>query len=395
MLPSLLLALLPVVLAVPTAQRAEPAPLHAAKDSSAAIPGKYIVKYKSGVSVSDGRLSIMAESADYVYSDVMRGFAGSLEESAVEELRNHPDVEYIEQDSTVRLSAFTTQPRAPWGLARISRRQSNGSTGYTYDRSAGAGTCVYVLDTGIDEYHEDFDGRAKQIKSFIAGEHSDGHGHGTHCAGTVASTTYGVAKKASVYGIKVLSNYGVGSTSAVLAGMDYVVADARGRACPKGVFASMSLGGGYSLAMNDGAAKLVASGVFLAVAAGNDNSDAAESSPASEETVCTVGASTKDDVRAIFSNYGSVVDIFAPGVNIVSLAPGDSTAIMSGTSMATPHIAGLAAYIAGLEGGSAAELCNRLQALASPNLLKEVPKDTTNLLAFNGSPSTKIRDSED
>ncbi|KAM3466687.1 hypothetical protein NHJ6243_000742 [Beauveria neobassiana] len=392
MLPSLLLALLPIVLAAPTVQRAEPAPLHAAKDSSAAIPGKYIVKYKAG---SKPDASIMAESADYVYSDVMHGFAGSLDEAAVQELRSHPDVEYIEQDSVVSLSAFTTQPNPPWGLARISRRKNNDSssttttttTGYRYDRSAGAGTCVYVLDTGIDDSHPDFDGRAKQVKSFFPDQHRDGHGHGTHCAGTIASTTYGVAKKASVYGIKVLSDYGSGTWSGIIAGMDYVVTDSRGRSCPKGVFASMSLGGGYSLAVNDGAAELVASGVFVAVAAGNENSDAAFVSPASEETVCTVGATDAKDVRASFSNYGSIVDIYAPGVGIVSLVPGGGVRSMSGTSMATPHIAGLAAYISALEGGIASELCSRLQALASPGIVTGLPGVTTNLLAFNGNPS--------
>ncbi|KAF1739461.1 Cuticle-degrading protease [Beauveria bassiana] len=361
MLPSLLLALLPIVLAAPTVQRAEPAPLHAAKDSSAAIPGKYIVKYKAG---SKPDASIMAESADYIYSDVMHGFAGSLDEAAVQELRSHPDVEYIEQDSVVSLSAFTTQPNPPWGLARISRRKNNDSsstttttTGYRYDRSAGAGTCVYVLDTGIDDSHPDFDGRAKQVKSFFPDQHRDGHGHGTHCAGTIASTTYGVAKKASVYGIKVLSDYGSGTWSGIIAGMDYVVTDSRGRSCPRGVFASMSLGGGYSLAVNDGAAELVASGVFVAVAAGNENSDAAFVSPASEETVCTVGATDAKDRS------------------------------MSGTSMATPHIAGLAAYISALEGGIASELCSRLQALASPGIVTGLPGVSTGLLAFNGNPS--------
>ncbi|OAA48990.1 proteinase T precursor [Beauveria brongniartii RCEF 3172] len=385
MLLSILLGLLPMVLAAPTVQRAEPAPLHAAKDSSAAIPGKYIVKYKAG---SKPDATIMTESADYVYSDVMRGFAGSLDDSALQELRSHPDVEYIEQDSVVSLSAFTTQPNPPWGVARLSRRKNNGTTtGYTYDRSAGAGTCVYVLDTGVDDRHPDFGGRAKQIKSFIAKEHGDGHGHGTHCAGTIASTTYGVAKKAHVYGIKVLGNFGSGTWSGIIAGMDYVVTDSRGRKCPNGVFASMSFGGGYSLAVNDGAAKLVASGVFAAVAAGNENSDASFVSPASEETVCTVGASDAMDVRASFSNYGSVVDIFAPGVSVLSLAPGGGTRIMSGTSMATPHIAGLAAYISALEGGSASELCSRLQALATPDLITGLPGITTNLLAFNGNPS--------
>ncbi|KAM3562725.1 hypothetical protein ARSEF4850_002653 [Beauveria asiatica] len=383
MLPSLLLTLLPVVLAAPKVQRAEPAPLHAATDSSAAIPGKYIVKYKAG---SKPDATIMSESADFWYKDVMHGFAGSLDESALQELRNHPDVEYIEQDSVVSLSAFTTQPNPPWGLARVSRRRTNGSTHYTYDRSAGEGTCVYVLDTGVDEDHYDLFDRAKQVKSFIPHQHVDGHGHGTHCAGTIASTTFGVAKKALIYGVKVLGDGGFGSWSGIIAGMDFVAADSRKRACPKGVFASMSLGGGNSAAVNEAASQLVIKGIFVAVAAGNDNVDAALVSPASEETVCTVGASDAKDVRASFSNHGSVVDIFAPGVGILSLAPKGRTQIMSGTSMAAPHIAGLAAYLSALEGGKPSELCSRIQALASPKLTG-IPEGTTNLIAFNGNPT--------
>ncbi len=233
-------------------------------------------------------------------------------------------VEYIEQDSIISLSGYTTQQNAVWGLTRISHKR-NGASGYTYDTSAGAGTCVYVLDTGVDASHPDFGGRAKQIKSFISGQNSDGHGHGTHCSGTIGSTTYGVAKKTNVYGVKVLDNQGSGAYSGIIAGMDYVVSDSRNRQCPKGVFASMSLGGGYSAAINDAAAKLVSNGVFLAVAAGNENQDANNVSPASERSACTVGASTAQDARASFSNYGSVVDIFAPGANILSLAPGGGT----------------------------------------------------------------------
>lgn len=222
------------------------------------------------------------------------------------------------------LSGYTTQQNAVWGITRISHKQ-NGGSGYTYDTSAGAGTCVYVLDTGVDDRHSDFGGRAHQIKSFVSGQTTDGHGHGTHCAGTIGSNTYGVAKKTSVYGVKVLDNTGSGAYSGIIAGMDFVVSDASGRSCPRGVFASMSLGGGYSAAINDAAANLVSNGVFLAVAAGNDGTDAGNTSPASETSACTVGATTSSDSRASFSNYGSVVDIFAPGANIMSLAPGGGT----------------------------------------------------------------------
>jgi subtilisin family serine protease len=163
------------------------------------------------------------------------------------------------------------------------------------------------------------------LKSFIDGEDSDGHGHGTHVSGTIGSRSYGVAKKTSIYGIKVLSNEGYGEYSGILAGMEFAVQDSRERSCPKGVVANMSLGGGYSASLNQAAASMIQSGVFLAVAAGNDASDAANTSPASEPTVCTVGATDSSDNLSSFSNYGSVVDILAPGSDILSTWPGGGT----------------------------------------------------------------------
>lgn len=163
------------------------------------------------------------------------------------------------------------------------------------------------------------------IRSFIPGESTDGNGHGTHCAGTIGSRTYGVAKKTKLYGVKVLSNQGSGATSGIIAGMDFAVQDSRKRSCPKGVTANMSLGGGFSAAINNAAASMIRSGVFLAVAAGNSNADAAGFSPASEPSVCTVGATTSSDGRASYSNYGEVVDIFAPGSDILSTWIGGRT----------------------------------------------------------------------
>lgn len=172
---------------------------------------------------------------------------------------------------------------------------------------------------------QDFEGRAKQIKSFISGENTDGHGHGTHCAGTVGSKTYGVAKKATIYGVKVLANNGTGPNSGVVSGMDFVAGDFKSRGCTKGTVASMSLGGGKSQSTNDAAAKLQKAGVFVAVAAGNSNKDASDFSPASEPSVCTVGGTAIDDNRYNNSNYGKLVDILAPAVNVLSTWIGKST----------------------------------------------------------------------
>lgn len=163
------------------------------------------------------------------------------------------------------------------------------------------------------------------VGNFVDNDNTDGNGHGTHCAGTIGGTKYGVAKKTKLYGVKVLNAAGSGSYSGIISGMDFVATDSASRSCPNGVVVNMSLGGGYSAALNSAAASMVSNGIFLAVAAGNDNDDAANYSPASAPTACTVGATTSTDARSSFSNYGSLVDIFAPGSNIVSTVPGGGT----------------------------------------------------------------------
>ncbi|KAK2592734.1 Cuticle-degrading protease [Conoideocrella luteorostrata] len=383
----LLLQLLPLALAAPAVQRSEPAPVLSPR--GAVIEDKYIVKYKKSFSIAsaDDSLTALHAGADRVYKHLFQGFAGTLSQSSVEQLRHHPDVEYIEKDAIFTINAFVDQSGAPWGLSRISHRQRGADT-YSYDDSAGEGTCAYVIDTGVEDTHPEFEGRAQLIRSFIDGEDADGNGHGTHVSGTIGSRSYGVAKKTQIYGVKVLSDQGSGSTSGIIAGMDFAIEDSKQRSCPKGVVANMSLGGGRSQSLNDAAAQMIQSGVFLAVAAGNDHRDASGFSPASEPTVCTVGSTDSSDSLSSFSNYGQVVDILAPGSNILSTWLGGGTNTISGTSMATPHIVGLAAYIAGLEGFPGAQaLCERLQNLATRNAISNVPGGTVNLLGFNGNPS--------
>ncbi|KHN93746.1 subtilisin-like protease PR1I [Metarhizium album ARSEF 1941] len=381
-----LFTLLPLAIAAP-AKRAAPAPLLVPRGD--AIPDRYIVKYMDSVAISsaDSILQAHHAEAERVFSHIFNGFAGPLNETAVEQLRNHPDVEYLEKDAMVKISAFAEQPGGPWGLSRISHRRG-GRDGYAYDEGAGEGTCAYVIDTGVDDTHPEFEGRAQLIKSFIEDERSDGNGHGTHVSGTIGSRSFGVAKKTSIYGVKVLSDSGQGAYSGILAGMDFAVHDSRRRSCPKGVVANMSLGGGRSAAVNHAAANMIQSGVFLAVAAGNDAADASNTSPASEPSVCTVGATDISDGLSSFSNYGNVVDILAPGSNILSTWPAGRTNTISGTSMATPHIVGLGAYLASLEGYPGPQaLCERIRALATRDAISGVPGGTVNLLAFNGNPS--------
>lgn len=382
---STLLALVPLAAAAPYnthAKREHPAPVVVPRGGQQ-IDGKYIVRMKKdavNAAVSSAISSIKAE-ADFEYAKSFRGFAATLDADELELLKQDPNVDYIEQDSIITIDA--TQEDAPWGLARISSQEPGGTT-YTYDESAGAGTCAYILDTGIDVEHPEFEGRATFAKNFAGGSDGDAQGHGTHCAGTVGSKTYGVAKKTNLFAVKVLNDQGSGSTSGIVAGMEYTIEDSAARECPNGVVVNMSLGGGFTQALNDAAAAIVDAGLFLAVAAGNDASDAANSSPASEPKACTVGASDSADAIADFSNFGKVVDVFAPGVDVLSTVPGGETDELSGTSMASPHVAGLAAYLLGM-GQKAEGLCEYMAESGIKGAISGVPNGTVNVLVNNGA----------
>lgn len=378
---STLLALLPLAMAAPS-KRASPAPLVAPRGVQL-VEGKFIVKMKSDshIAAVDSAIASIQADADYTYSDAFNGFAASLTPEEIQTLQSDPNVDYIEQDAIVTITA--SQQNADWGLARLSSKKA-GSTTYTYDDSAGAGTCAYVVDTGIDVQHPEFEGRAKWLKNFSGdGKDSDGQGHGTHVSGTIGGKTYGVAKKTKLFAVKVLDSSGRGTNSGVIAGMDFVTKDAASQDCPKGVVVNMSLGGGKSAAVNKAAAGITGAGLFLAVAAGNDGADASNSSPASEPSACTVGATEKDDTLASYSNYGSIVDVLAPGTNIKSSWPGGKTNTISGTSMASPHVAGIGAYYLGL-GKKVDGLCDTIAKAALKDVITGVPKGTANLLINNG-----------
>jgi oryzin len=213
-------------------------------------------------------------------------------------------------------------------------------------------------------------------------KNTDGNGHGTHCAGTIGSSTYGVAKSVSLVAVKVLGSDGSGTNSGVISGIQWVAQNAGAKSV-----LSMSLGGSYSSAVNSAVRSCVSNGVTVVVAAGNDNRDASNYSPASEATAITVAAIDINDNRASFSNYGSLIDVFAPGVNILSTWIGSSTATntISGTSMACPHVAGLAAYLIGLEGLSTpAAVQNRMKALATSGKVINAAS-ANNLIAYNGN----------
>ena len=380
-----LLSLIPLAAAAPhmTAKRDSPAPVLIPRGGNH-IDGKYIVRMKKdvvGTAAVTSAISSIKADADYEYKTGFSGFAATLEAAELESLRNNPSVDYIEQDAIVTIQA--TQENAPWGLARISSN-APGSTTYTYDDQAGEGTCSYVLDTGVDIEHPEFEGRAEWLENFADDSPADGQGHGTHVAGTIGGKTYGVSKKTSIFAVKVLGDDGSGTTSGIVKGMEFVSEDSATRDCPNGSVANMSLGGGFSQALNDAAAAMVEAGVFVAVAAGNEAANAGQSSPASEPSVCTVGATDENDNLADFSNFGKVVDVLAPGVNIISSVPNGGTEALDGTSMASPHVAGLAAYL--LASGQKADgLCDFIASSGLSGLISGVPNGTANVLINNGS----------
>jgi subtilisin family serine protease len=321
------------------------APLKLA-DPALRITGSYIIKLKDGAG-SRAVTALAGVAARHEYS-IINGFAADLTPAQLAAVRASPLVEYVEEDAKVQATA--TQTGATWGIDRIDQAALPLSGSYTYT-STGAGVTAYIIDTGILTGHSQFGGRAAVAYDALGGNGQDCNGHGTHVAGTVGGSTYGVAKGVSLRAVRVLDCTGSGSNSGVIAGMDWV----RVNHVAKSV-ANMSLGGGYSATVNTAATNLVNSGVFLAVASGNGNTDACNSSPASASGTITVNASTSTDARATYSNYGGCTDLYAPGTNITSSWYSSTTATntISGTSMASPHVAGVGALYKATYGDAAA-----------------------------------------
>ncbi|KAI9158947.1 Cuticle-degrading protease-like protein [Paramyrothecium foliicola] len=377
------LTLASLAAAAPALKRAEPAAL--LKPQGEVVPNKYIVRMSDA---SDVSIAATTYQASHTYnSRGFKGFASELDDEALEAVRNDPSVEYVEHDQVVNALEYLSQENAPWGISRISH-STPGAGNYVYDSSAGEGACVYIIDTGIKIDHEEFEGRAEWVQNFTDDGHDgDGGGHGTWVAGLVASRSYGVAKKAKVLALKVFRDSGTTESSIVIAAIDFVAQDAATRDCPAGHVANLSLGGGYSQATNDATDAMVNAGVFVAVAAGNSNVDAGQTSPASAPLACTVGATTTDDGRASFSSYGPVVDVWAPGVNLESTSYEGGSTSASGTSGASPIVAGLGAYLMAFEGlAGGQDVCDRIKELAVAGALSGLPEGSANLLAYNGAP---------
>jgi subtilisin family serine protease len=368
-----------------------PAPTLAPTSASLAksgtpIAGQYIVRFRDTEQDVDGKASKLsikhAGKVRHLYRSALKGMTLQLPDAAVAALRADPGVLSVEQDQIMSIN--TTQAGATWGIDRIDQRARPLSTTYVYNAD-GSGVTVYIIDTGMNLSHSEFTGRAFTGYDAVTagGTATDCNGHGTHVAGTVGGTTYGVAKKAKLVAVRVLDCAGSGTTSGVIAGIDWVTAQKKANPSVPSA-ANMSLGGGVSAALNTAVKNSVTAGVVYAVAAGNDGGDACLHSPAAEPTAITVGATDINDGFASFSNRGSCVDINAPGVNITSswYSTNTATNTISGTSMATPHVAGaIALYLQVNPTSTPAQVDAALRTNGSTTA---VPAGTTNKLLYSG-----------
>ena len=354
-------------------------------DSETAIQGRYIVVFKPGSPGNDvnnaaDRARGLGGEVFYTYDSALTGFAASLPEQALKGLVHNPNVEYIEADQVVSLE--TTQSPATWGIDRIDQSSLPLSNSYTYNYT-GAGVTAYIIDTGIRFSHTEFGGRATSGYDFVNNDSdaSDCNGHGTHVAGTVGGATYGVAKGVSLVAVRVLNCSGSGTTSGVIAGINWVTSNhTTGNAV-----ANMSLGGGVSTSLDTAVKNSIADGVVYAIAAGNSNRDACKFSPARVPTAITVGATTSTDARASYSNYGTCLDLFAPGSSITSAWYTSNTATntISGTSMATPHVTGVAALYLEGHSGTPQQVRDAIVAAATSGVVSNPGRGSPKLLLYS------------
>ncbi|WP_037312753.1 S8 family peptidase [Amycolatopsis orientalis] len=312
------------------------------------------------------------------FGSALNGFSIKADEAAAKRLAADPQVAYVVQNKTFKISETQDNPPS-WGLDRVDQADLPLDTKYTYPTKADNVT-AYVIDTGVRGSHKDFGDRATGGKDFVDNDDTpnDEHGHGTHVAGTIGGTEHGLAKGVKIVGVRVLDANGSGTTEGVVAGVDWVAANAKGPSV-----ANMSLGGGADDALDAAVKGAIEKGVTFALAAGNESADAGTTSPARVKEAITVAASDKTDKQASFSNYGSVVDLYAPGVDITSTwgTGDDATNTISGTSMASPHVAGAAAlYLSAHPDATPAQVAEGLVAAAADGKISNPTGGTANKL---------------
>ncbi|MFF0152407.1 S8 family serine peptidase [Micromonospora sp. NPDC005203] len=382
------------VLAVGTpALAAEPAGVVRAAGGATAVPDSYIVVLKDSAVARD-RVGDTAKrlsgrhggTVARTYGAALRGFEVTVSASAAARIAADPAVAYVEQNHTVSISGTQANPPS-WGLDRIDQRNLPLDSSYTYPNTA-SNVHAYIIDTGIRFSHNDFGGRATSGYDAVDGGSADDcNGHGTHVAGTVGGSAYGVAKAVQLVGVRVLNCSGSGTNAGVIAGVDWVTANAI-----KPAVANMSLGGGANTSLDNAVRNSIASGVTYGLAAGNDNgANACNTSPARTTEAITVGSTTSSDARSSFSNVGTCLDIFAPGSSITSAWYNSNTATntISGTSMATPHVVGAAALVASANPSwTPAQVRNQLVSNATPNVVSNPGSGSPNLLLYVGSGGT-------
>ncbi|KAK3386004.1 peptidase S8/S53 domain-containing protein [Podospora didyma] len=385
------------------------------------VPNKYIITLKPGVSVSDidthlnwvrdvharslSRRDTVGIENLYSIRD-FNAYAGTFDAATINEIRhsdqasspsilNVSQVAAVEQDKVWRLldeadyvSNLATQKEAPWGLGSISHKKPH-FTDYVYNSNAGQGTFAYLVDTGVRTTHVEFEGRAVfGYNAYPSSDNNDNYGHGTHTAGTIGGKTYGVAKKATVVAIKVFDT-GSSTTAIVMDGFNWAVKNITDSGRQDVSVISMSLGGPQSDAFNAAVKAAYNSGVLSVVAAGNDGVDAKDSSPASAPEAITVGAIDVDNTRPYWSNTGTIVDIFAPGVDVLSSWNENDTdsLLLDGTSMATPHVAGLVLYLKSVDkaNAKAAAVAAKVKSLGTKGVVQSGGTGSPNLIAYNGN----------
>ncbi|WPK27301.1 hypothetical protein PUMCH_004682 [Australozyma saopauloensis] len=336
--------------------------------------------------------------------DSVKGYTAILSNSLVKALESNPLVEFVEKDEQIHLSKVATQNYAPWGLERISHRKIQRQLymgRFFYDADGGKGVTVFVLDSGIDSHHPEFEGRVTASRQFgLSASLNDNNGHGTHVAGTIGGRTYGVAKCVNIESLKVLGSSGTGMKSSILMAIEYVIKSHKrrlrsGDTSYKGSIINLSLGSLPSNAMDRAVKAASEAGVVVVISAGNEGEDACKISPSRSEFGITVGATDYDDTFASFSNYGRCVDVLAPGVAIQSASTRNKPPVLTGTSMAAPHVAGVVATIMSMQPPinseyssgellSAQDIKRKLLKYTTKNVIRNLPQNTPNKMVYNG-----------